>query len=106
MLPDRQPPQMAVIESDNPQSLRDDVYSASGNVVLTYQDHILRADSIRYDRSSGDVQFQGHAKLTGGENDEYIEASHGTYNVRTGLGQFYDVHGSVGIEKRTTRNSA
>ncbi|SEG24684.1 LPS-assembly protein [Bryocella elongata] len=106
VLPDSKAPEMAVIESDNPQSLRGDVYFASGNVVLTYQDHILHADSIRYNRATGEVEFLGHAKLTGGQNDEYIEASRGTYNVRTGTGRFYDVHGSVGLEQRSARSAA
>jgi LPS-assembly protein len=104
-LPDKHPPDKAIIESDNPQSLRGDVYSASGNVVLTYQDHILHADSIRYNRATGEVEFEGHAKLTGGDNDEYIEASRGAYNMRSGTGQFYDVHGSVGLEDRLARNT-
>ena len=98
-----QPPDIAVIESDEPQSRHGNVYTTSGNVVITYRDHILRADSVTYDADSGEAVVQGHVKLTGGDNDEYIKASHGNYNVRTETGKFYDVNGSVGLD--TTSSS-
>lgn len=102
-LPEKQRPGKATIESDNPQTLEGDVYSASGNVLLTYQDHELRADAVRYNRATGDVEISGHVRLSGGDNDEYLEASRGVYNVRTGVGTFYDVHGSVGLERHVSR---
>lgn len=90
-------PERAVLESDNPQSKHGDVYTASGNVVLTYAGHVLYADSLSYNAETGDVTFDGHVRVTGGDNDEYIEASHGSYNLKSGTGKFYDVHGSVGF---------
>jgi LPS-assembly protein len=78
------------------QSKHGDVYYASGSVVLTYGDHILRADTLTYNDATDDVTADGHVELTGGENDEHIEATHGTYNLRTETGRFYEVHGSVG----------
>ena len=49
----------------------------------------------------------GHVLVTGGPNHEIIHASHGTYNLKTATGSFYDVDGSVGIQptasqRRTT----
>jgi len=90
------PPAVAVLESDT-QSRHGDVYLLAGDVVITYGDHVLRADTITYDASTGEADAQGHVRLTGGENDEYLKASHGTYNMREGTGRFYDVTGSVGL---------
>jgi len=90
------PPATAVLES-NTQSRHGDLYLLAGDVVITYGDHVLRADTITYDASTGEADAQGHVRLTGGDNDEYIKASHGTYNMREGTGHFYDVSGSVGL---------
>jgi LPS-assembly protein len=92
-------PESAVLESDQPQSKHGDMYYASGNVVLTYGDHVLGADSLTYNDITGDVTAEGHVVLTGGDNDEHIEATHGTYNLHTQTGRFYDVHGSVEMNK-------
>jgi LPS-assembly protein len=75
------------------------MYYASGNVVLTYGDHVLHADSLTYNDATGDTTADGHVVLTGGDNDEHIEATHGTYNLHTQTGRFYDVHGSVEMNK-------
>jgi LPS-assembly protein len=96
-LPPVKPPQRATLESDLPQSRHDDIYTASGNVVLTYEGHILRADSLTYNDATGEAVAEGHVELSGGENDEHLEASHGTYNIQTQTGRFYDVNGSVGL---------
>jgi LPS-assembly protein len=88
-----------VLESDLPQSRHGNMSYASGNVELTYGDHILRADSLTYDHDTEDVTVEGHITLTGGQNDEHIEADHGIYNLRTQTGRFYKVHGSVGLSR-------
>jgi LPS-assembly protein len=95
VLPADSQPEKAVIESDLPQTRHDSVYAASGNVVLTYGDHVLRADSIAYDIDTNEAVANGHVHLTGGENNEDIHASHGTYNLKQQTGRFYDVAGSI-----------
>jgi LPS-assembly protein len=79
------------------QSKHGPVYLLSGNVEVTYKDHLLRADTISYNEDTHDITASGHVHLSGGENDEYITASHGTYNLKTGTGRFYDVTGSIGL---------
>jgi LPS-assembly protein len=64
-------------------------------VEVTSGDHLLRADTITYDEDTNEATATGHVRLTGGRNDEYISASHGTYNLKTQTGRFYDVSGSV-----------
>ena len=93
------PPDRVTLDSDNPQTKSGDVYAASGNVVITYRDHTLYADSVTYDKSTGEVNATGHVKVIGGANNEHIEASHGTYNLHAGTGRFYDVTGSVEMQR-------
>jgi LPS-assembly protein len=97
LAPDKAPDR-AVLESDT-QSKRDDVYLLAGDVKITYRDHILKADTVSYDDATGQATAQGHVQLSGGQNDEHIQASHGTYNLRTETGRFYDVTGSVGLHE-------
>jgi LPS-assembly protein len=80
------------------------VYKARGNVELDYRDYVIFADEATYDSSTGLVTATGHVVLDGGPNDEHIEASHGTYNVRTATGTFYDVVGTTGLRARGGRN--
>jgi LPS-assembly protein len=96
-LPPDKAPEIATIDSDDPQSRRGEIGFASGNVVVTYGDHVLRADSITYDHATDTVTAEGNVELSGGENDEHIRASRGIYNLRTQTGRFFDVQGSVGL---------
>jgi LPS-assembly protein len=95
-LPPEKTPEFAVLESDT-QTKADDTYTLTGDVEIDYRDHVLRADRMSYNQKTGDILAEGHVHLTGGENDESIEASHATYNVRTQTGRFYDVNGSVQV---------
>ena len=100
-LPPETPPNRAILESDT-QSRHGDIFLLAGDVEIDYQDHILRADTITYDKATGDTTAEGHVRLTGGANGESIQASHGTYNLRTQTGQFYDVSGSVEMRAAST----
>jgi LPS-assembly protein len=85
------------IESTNPQTRVGSVYTLDKDVVITYGDRVIRADHIEYDSDTGDVTATGHLVVSGGHNHELIAASHGTFNVQTETGQFFDVSGSVGL---------
>ena len=73
-------------------------YVADGSVVITKGDRTLQADHIEYDADSGDMALTGHVVVSGGDNDEHIEASHATFNIHAQTGRFYDVSGSVGLK--------
>jgi LPS-assembly protein len=81
------------------QSKKGSVTILDGDAVVTYGDRTLYADHIEYDSATDDVTLTGHLLVTGGENDERIQASHGTINVRNQAGRFYDVTGSVGLRQ-------
>ncbi|HLK31797.1 MAG TPA: LPS assembly protein LptD, partial [Terriglobales bacterium] len=74
------------------------VYKANGSVVLTHGNYLLYADHATYDPKTGETTENGHVILDGGPHDEHLEASHGTYNVRTENGTFYDVTGTIGMQ--------
>jgi LPS-assembly protein len=73
-------------------------YTLDGEVVITYGDRTVQADHIEYDSDTGELTATGHLKVTGGANQEEILASHGTLNLNTQTGRFYDVTGSVGVK--------
>ena len=87
------------IESDDPQTYQDGIYTLDRNVVIVWGDRRAQADHIVYDSNTGEMTATGHVQLTeSGHNDERMQASHGTFNLKTQTGRFFDVTGSVGIK--------
>jgi len=76
------------------------IYHLRGEVEIRYRTYILHADQITYNADTGDSEPEGHVVLDGGPYDEHIEATHGTYNIRTETGTFYSVIGTVGLGLR------
>lgn len=101
-------PVATVVEDDagtEPVSLDSDtqrkaggVYTLDGNVVIHYRGRVIEADHVEYDETTDEVTATGHLHVQGGRNREEIRASHGTVNLRTQTGRFYDVTGSVGVK--------
>jgi LPS-assembly protein len=79
------------------------IYHLRGRVEIHYRTYILYADQVTYNADTGDSELEGHVVLDGGPYDEHVEASHGTYNVRTETGTFYSVIGTVGFRLRKSR---
>src|ERR1700687_2531060 len=79
------------------------IYHLRGEVEIHYRTYILRADQVTYNADTGDSELEGHVVLDGGPYDEHVEASHGTYNIRTETGIFYSVIGTVGFRLRKSR---
>ncbi|MGE5054812.1 MAG: LPS-assembly protein LptD [Acidobacteriota bacterium] len=75
-----------------------DIYKLRGNVEIHYNTYILRADEVTYDDSTGLATASGHFRVDGGPNDDHIQASHGTYNLTTETGKFYDVTATTGMQ--------
>jgi LPS-assembly protein len=72
-----------------------------GAAVITYGDRTVQADHIEYNPDTSQATLTGHVVATESDSDEHIEASHGTVDVRTLTGTFYDVTGSVGLKQKT-----
>jgi LPS-assembly protein len=76
------------------------VYKLRGHVEIHYGTYVLYADEVTFNSDTGEAVGEGHMVLDGGPNDEHIEASHGTYNVRSQSGKFYDVVGTIGVRMK------
>src|SRR5580698_5877389 len=79
------------------------IYHLRGAAEIHYRNYILHADEITYNTDTGDSEPEGHVVLDGGPYDEHIEASHGTYNIQTEVGTFYDVVGTLGFKGRRSQ---
>jgi LPS-assembly protein len=71
-----------------------EVYRYTGNVVATYLDLKVHADTATYDRATGILTAGERIRYTRGE--EQLEADHVTFNVETKAGDFTNVKGEVG----------
>lgn len=74
-----------------------DVYKLHGDGEIHYRDYVLRADEMTYNSDTGQVTASGHFTVDGGPNDDHLKASHGTYNVISETGRFYDVTATTGF---------
>lgn len=72
----------------------------TGNVVFHYRNYVLRADNVVYNRTTTELQADGHLQLAGGPNDVLINASHGNMQLDAHTARFYNVTGTQGV--RTT----
>jgi LPS-assembly protein len=82
------------------QEKQGNLYKLRGNAEVDFRTYVLRADEMTYNADTGEVTLTGHVILEGGPHDEYVKASHGTYNIHTDSGKFYDVVGSTGAKMR------
>ncbi len=97
VVPDTSGTTLVTVESDR-QSKTGEKYALDGHVMIAYKDRRVEADHIDYDNATSELNATGHLKVTGGENNEIITASHGTMNLKDQTGRFYDVSGSVGLK--------
>ncbi len=79
------------------------LFKLRGQAEIHYRTYVLYADEITYNSATGDTELEGHMVLDGGPYDEHVEASHGTYNVRSQVGKFYSVVGTAGFRIRRSR---
>jgi|HubBroStandDraft_1064217.scaffolds.fasta_scaffold00280_4 LPS-assembly protein len=79
------------------------IYHLHGDAEIDYRNYILHADQIDYNADTGESELEGHVVLDGGPYDEHVTSSHGTYNIRTQVGIFYSVIGTVGLRMRYSR---
>jgi LPS-assembly protein len=73
-----------------------ELYWLRGDAEAIFRTYTLRADEIQYNDRTGDIIATGHVFFFGGPHDERISASHGTYNMDSEHGRFYDAVGTTG----------
>ena len=106
-------PLAQTVQPDNPstpvsiesrtQSREGDHYTLAGDVEIHYRDRIIHADRIDYDAATGELSADGHLRIEGGSSNEQITASRGTLNLKNDTGRFFDVEGSVGLKKTSSK---
>ncbi len=79
------------------------IFKLRGQAEIHYDTYILYADSVDYNSDTGDSTADGHVVLDGGPNDEHVEATHATYNIRAESGRFEHVNGTTGMRLRGKR---
>jgi len=75
------------------------LYTLDGDVVIYYRKTIVHADHATWNDTSGDIEARGHMMIDGGPDDEHFIADHGTINVFANTGDFFDVVGTLGVER-------
>jgi LPS-assembly protein len=78
------------------QEKQGDIYKLDGDVEITLQSYVMRAEHVTYNDANGDVEATGRVVFDGGPHDAHITAGHAKYNAKTETGTFYDVSGTFG----------
>ncbi|MGA8154062.1 MAG: LPS assembly protein LptD [Terriglobales bacterium] len=79
------------------------IYKLHGNAEIHYGTYVLLADEITYNSDTGDSTADGNVVLDGGPSDEHVRASHASYNLRSEVGRFETVTGSIGARLHGNR---
>jgi LPS-assembly protein len=74
-----------------------DILTLTGDVAVHYEDYVLHADNVVYNRKTTELEADGHLQLSGGPNDVLINATHGDMRLNMHTARFYDVSGSQGV---------
>ncbi|HEV2299706.1 MAG TPA: LPS assembly protein LptD [Candidatus Acidoferrales bacterium] len=74
------------------------VFYADGNVEIIYANVRLRADHVEYNDETKTATASGHVQFD--YEEQHVEASDATYNLKTGEGTFHKVRATVRAERR------
>jgi LPS-assembly protein len=94
-----QPAQEVTIKALQQQK-QGDIYKLDGDVEITFQSYVLRADHAIYNDATGAAEATGRVVFDGGPHDAHLIAGHANYNVKNETGTFYDVAGTFGAVVR------
>ena len=89
------------IRADSQQKIGD-TYKLKGHVVISYRDMEVRADTVTYDHTSGEVAADGHVTFT--DPKSQLEADEAHYNLVTEKGWFANARGYVRAPAVARRN--
>ena len=93
-------PELVKADEQGEQSVKNGtLYTLDGDVVIYYRNYIVHADHATYNDGTGEIVARGHLMIDGGPDDEHFVASHGTVNVQADTGDFFDVVGTLGVER-------
>ena len=75
------------------QEVDGDIRHLRGNVVIQTFDKKLEADTVDYNEDTKDAEAHGNVRFENFTDGTKISADHGTYNIDSETGIFYDVSG-------------
>ncbi len=75
----------------------DNTLTLEGAVVFHYEDYVIHADKVVYNRATTELEADGHLQVTGGPNDVFINATQGDMRLNMHTARFYNVSGSQGV---------
>ncbi|MGA8222029.1 MAG: LPS assembly protein LptD [Candidatus Acidiferrales bacterium] len=87
----------ATLESDQQRQVGN-VFYADGHVDLHHQNSRLRADHVEYNDETQEAVARGNVQLD--YMTQHVEASDGSYELRTGRGKFHNVRASFVLQRR------
>jgi LPS-assembly protein len=85
-----------LIQADQ-QGWNQDTWTGTGHVVVRFRMNVIHCDQATYDSTTGIVTANGHVVFDGGQHNEHITSTHGSYDVSRDTGTFYDASGSTGV---------
>jgi LPS-assembly protein len=89
---------IAELSSNGPQRRQGELTIADGEVDIHYRDQRLRADHAEYNDQTDEAVARGHVQFDYG--NQHLEADEAHYNVATGRGTFFNVRGTIKLERR------
>jgi len=89
---------IAEITASGPQRREGELYIADKDVSVTYQGMHLQADHVEYNNDTNEALARGHVVFD--YENQHLEADEARLNVGTGKGVFYNVRGSIRVERR------
>jgi LPS-assembly protein len=82
------------------QEKQGDVYQLDGDVEISFQGYVMRAEHVTYNDDTGEAVATGRVVFDGGPHDAHLVAGHANYNVKNETGTFYNVAGTFGAVVR------
>jgi LPS-assembly protein len=86
-----------VLLSAGSQKQAGNIFTGSGGVVIHYRDYIISADNVVYDRSTTELEAEGHVQVSGGPDDVTINADRGEMHLDVRTARFFNVNGTIGV---------
>lgn len=85
------------------QTWADHVATLYGVEEFHYRDYVLRADKVVYHQDTSALELEGHVELRGGPDDIVLTASHGDMRLNMHTARFFDVTGTLGVQRAGRR---
>jgi len=82
------------------QEKQGDIYQLDGDVEISFQGYVMRAEHVTYNDANGEMEATGRVVFDGGPHDAHIVAGHANYNAKNETGKFFDVFGTFGAVVR------